>query len=280
MTNEYTVREVAGRKRLRIDILTLFPEMFAGPLDHSIIGRARARGLVQVEVHNLRHWATDRHQSADDYPYGGGSGMVMLPGPIFAAVESLFGLPPLSAERPLQPPWPVVLMSPQGVKLDHDLARSLAASERFAIICGHYEGVDERVRLHLATHEVSVGDFVVTGGELPAMLLTDAVVRLVPGVVGDETATATDSFANGLLEHPHYTRPADFRGWRVPEVLLRGDHKAIADWRRRESLRRTLERRPDCLRRARLNPQDKLWLLEMGAPYEIICQAAAGSDET
>ncbi len=250
---------------LRIDILTVFPEMFVGPLDHSVIGRARSRGLADVRVHNLRDWTTDRHRTTDDYAYGGGGGMVMLAGPIFEAVESLYQMPPISAAEPLRPPWPVVLMTPQGIRPDHTMIVELSRQDRLLIICGHYEGVDERVRLHLATHEISIGDFVVTGGELPAMVLCDAVIRLLPGVVGNATATETDSFATGLLEHPHYSRPADFRGWPVPEVLRSGNHRAIAAWRRREALRRTLERRPDWLAKAQLSPLEKAWLLELQA---------------
>ncbi len=220
--------------------------MFAGPLEHSIIGRARSRGLVDLRVHNLRDWTTDRHRSTDDDAYGGGGGMVMLPEPIFTAVESLYEIPPITAADRRQPPWPVILMTPQGVRPDHSLVKELSQQQRLLIICGHYEGVDERVRLNLATHEISIGDFVVTGGELPAMVLCDAIIRLLPGALGRETAVETDSFATGLLEHPHYTRPADFRGWQVPSVLRSGNHRAIAQWRRRESLRRTLERRLAC----------------------------------
>jgi len=201
---------------LRIDILTIFPDMFAGPFDHSMIRRARESGLVDIRVHDLRRWAGDRHHTTDDYAYGGGGGMVMKPEPLFEAVEDLLGIPPLSAGDPRRPPHPVVLMTPQGRRFDHALARELAAHDRLVILAGHYEGFDERVRLHLATHEVSVGDFVVTGGELPAMLVADAVTRLRPGVIGLATATETDSFATGPLEHPHYTRPADFRGLRPP----------------------------------------------------------------
>jgi len=247
---------------VRIDILTLFPEMFAGPLEHSMIGRARAAGVVRVDVHNIREWATDKHKTTDDYAYGGGGGMVMKAEPLFLAVEDLLGLPPLTADAPAVPPVPVVLTSPQGRPLDHALASDLAAHDRLVLIAGRYEGFDDRVREHLATHEVSVGDFVLTGGELPAMMIAEAVARLRPGVVGLESATECDSFADGLLEHPHYTRPADFRGWSVPEVLVSGDHGQVARWRRRRSLERTRERRPDLLADLDLTDEERAWLDE------------------
>jgi tRNA (guanine37-N1)-methyltransferase len=250
----------AGTVPMRIDIVTLFPAMFTGPFDTSIVGRARAAGLVDIQVHNLRDWATDRHRTTDDYAFGGGGGMVMKPEPLFRAVEALLGLPPRTAVAAPPLPCPVVLMTPQGERFDHGLARSLAAHDRLVILCGHYEGFDERVRDHLATHEVSLGDFVLTGGELPAMVVTDAVARLRPGVVGLETGTHTDSFAAGLLEHPHYTRPADFRGWSVPEVLVSGHHGAVDTWRHREALVRTARRRPDLLAGLDLTDQERRWL--------------------
>lgn len=289
----------ADRAALVIDVITIFPEMFVGPFDHSLIRRARDAGLVDIRVHDLRRWATDRHRTTDDYAYGGGGGMVMKPEPLFAAVEDLLGIPPISAagpsagapdpaeraadpdapaefhgvpatdptEPPAAPPalpCPVVLLTPQGRRFDHALARELAAGDRLVIIAGHYEGFDERIRQHLATHEVSVGDFVVTGGEIPAMLVVDAVARLRPGVVGLDTATATDSFADGLLEHPHYTRPAEFRGWSVPETLLSGHHAEVERWRRRESLRRTWERRPELLADRVLTREEKGWMEAWG----------------
>lgn len=234
---------------MRIDVLTVLPAMFVGPLDHSIIGRARRRGLLDLQVHDLRRWTHDRHRSTDDYAFGGGGGMVMKPEPLFEAVESLLEIPPRTPASQDPLPCPVVMMSPQGRRLDHAFAMELAGHPRLILLAGHYEGFDERVRLHLASHELSVGDFVLTGGELPAMLTIDAVVRLRPGVVGHETATVTDSFAQGLLEYPHYTRPADFRGWQVPEVLVSGHHAAVARWRAEESLARTAARRPDLLAR-------------------------------
>jgi tRNA (guanine37-N1)-methyltransferase len=258
---------------MRIDILTLFPEMFAGPFDHSIIGRAREAGIIHVVVHDLRDWTTDRHRTTDDYAYGGGGGMVMAAGPLFRAVESLLDITPLGAEQPARPPCPVVLTSPQGRRFDHGLARELAAHDRVVIVAGHYEGYDERVREHLATHEVSVGDFVLTGGELPAMMIAEAIARLQPGVVGHETATEFDSFAHGLLEHPHYTRPAEFRGWRVPDVLLSGHHGEVERWRRRQSLLRTYLRRPELLEDHELTDEERRWLEEVVADEDLVGSA-------
>jgi len=237
----------AAASPMRIDVLTVVPAMFVGPLDHSIIGRARRRGLLDLRIHDLRRWTHDRHRSTDDYAFGGGGGMVMKPEPLFEAVEDLLGIAPLTAESGEGPPCPVVLLTPQGRRLDHGFARELASHDRLLLLAGHYEGFDERVREHLATHELSVGDFVLTGGELPAMLTIDAVVRLRPGVVGHEAATGADSFAAGLLEHPHYTRPADFRGWKVPEVLVGGHHAQVAAWRAAQALAGTAARRPDLL---------------------------------
>jgi len=253
----------APLRPLVIDILTLFPEMFAGPFDHSMIARAREAGLVELHVHNLRDWAEDRHRTTDDYAYGGGGGMVMKPEPVFAAVESILGLDPVLPGGP-PPPQPVVLMSPQGRPFDHAAASALASSDRLLLLCGHYEGFDERIRDHLVTDEISLGDFVLTGGELPAMVVADAVARLRPGVLGLETATASDSFATGLLEHPHYTRPADFRGWGVPDILRSGDHGAVDRWRREQSLARTLQRRPDLLAEIALDDADRSFLDGLG----------------
>jgi len=242
---------------MRIDVLTLFPEMFAGPLDASIIGRARERGLVEVRVVNIRDFSAERHAIVDDYPYGGGGGMVMKPQPIFAAVEAM--------RHDAQCRERVVLMTPQGRRLDQAKVAALAAYQHLILVCGHYEGVDERVRAHLVDEEISIGDYVLTGGELPAMVVIDAVARLVPGALGDEQGAAIDSFASGLLEHPHYTRPPDFRGWAVPPVLLSGDHEAIRRWRRKQTLVRTLERRPDLLAQASLTPEDRDLLEEIEA---------------
>jgi len=251
---------------MRIDVLTLFPGMFAGPLDDSIVGRARERRLVEIRLLNIRDYSTERQHIVDDYPYGGGGGMVMKPEPVFAAVAAA-RCAGECRER-------VVLMSPQGRRLDQAAVAALVAYEHLIIVCGHYEGVDERVREHLVDEEISIGDYVVTGGELPAMVVMDAVVRMLPGALGAEHGAASDSFAGGLLEHPHYTRPAGFRGWKVPEVLLSGNHEAIRRWRREMSLRRTHARRPDLLESAELSAEDRE-LLEMiegewhlGAPSE------------
>jgi tRNA (guanine37-N1)-methyltransferase len=247
---------------MHFDILTLFPAMFAGPLDESIIKRARQRGLISVDIHNIRDFATDRHHTTDDYPFGGGRGMVMKPEPIFAAVEAVLAThAPRPADWPenevfLPPETAVVLLTPQGRLLTQAITKELSLKQRLVLICGRYEGVDERVRLHLPTHEVSIGDYVLTGGELPAMVLLDCVTRLVPGVLPSETPVEESHFA-GLLEYPHYTRPADFRGWGVPEVLLSGHHAAVARWRRCQSLLRTLLRRPELLQSAELSREDQ-----------------------
>lgn len=237
---------------MRFDIFTLFPEMFRSPLDESIIARARARGLVSIEMWNPRDVTTDRHHVVDDYPYGGGAGMVMKPDPIFTAVERVYE------------GGPIILMSPQGRVFDQSIARELSQEPRVTLICGHYEGVDERVREHLCTDELSLGDFVLTGGELAAMVIVDAVTRLLPGVLA-AGSTEEESHTAGLLEYPHYTRPPEFRGWTVPEMLLSGNHAAIAKWRRKESLRRTRARRPDLLAKLELNKTDLRLLAEIKA---------------
>jgi tRNA (guanine37-N1)-methyltransferase len=243
---------------MRFDVFTLFPEVFDPYLQASILNRARQRGLVEVHLHNIRDWATDRHHITDDEPYGGGGGMVMKPEPIFAAVEDILGAPPVC---------PLILLTPQGRIFNHSVALELAGmqpavdQQRLALLCGRYEGIDERVRQHLVSDEISIGDYVLSGGELPALVLIDAITRLIPGALGDPDGASDDSHASGLIEYPHYTRPPDFRGWRVPEVLLSGDHARIAGWRREQSLRRTWERRPDLLAAASLTPAD-LALLE------------------
>ncbi len=229
---------------MRFDIFTLFPEVITPYLSVSILQRARERGLVTYRVHNIRDWATDKHHVTDDEPYGGGGGMVMKAGPIFNAVESVLGAPPAC---------PLVLLTPQGRVFTQQVARELAQLPHLALLAGRYEGLDERVRQHLVTDEISVGDYVLTGGELPALIVVDAVTRLLPGALGDADAPLKDSHAEGLLEYPHYTRPAVFRGWQVPEVLRSGDHGAIERWRREQSLRRTWARRPDLLQRADLS---------------------------
>ncbi len=220
---------------MRIDVVTIFPDMIRAVLGFSIVKRAREANAVDIQVHDLRDWAPGVHRSTDDTPYGGGAGMVMRPGPIFDCVESL----------PRVPETRVALMTPQGQTFTQEKARALALCPHLVLICGHYEGFDERVREHLVTEEISVGDYVLTGGELPALLVIDAVTRLQPGVLGNADSAEDDTFSEGLLEYPHYTRPPEYRGWRVPDVLLSGHHAEIAKWRRKERFRRTQSRRPD-----------------------------------
>ena len=222
-------------RAVRIDVFTIFPEMVEAPLRESLLGKAVAAGVLEVEVHDLRRWATDRHRSVDDEAFGGGPGMVMKPAPIFEAVESL------GAER-----GRVLLLSPAGRRLEQFLVRELAAEQHLTLLCGRYEGVDERVTDGLPAEEVSIGDYVLSGGELPALVLIEAVARLVPGVIANEESHARDSFSKeGLLDHPHYTRPREFRGMRVPDVLVSGDHAAIEAWRRQAALAKTRRNRPD-----------------------------------
>ncbi|MFA4836145.1 MAG: tRNA (guanosine(37)-N1)-methyltransferase TrmD [Dehalococcoidia bacterium] len=232
---------------MRIDILTLFPDMFSGPFDESIIKRAIENKLVEIVFHNLRDHGLGRHKTVDDYPHGGGAGMVLMPDPLFAAVEAIKG----SDE------FPVILLTPQGRLFNQKVAQELATHPRFLLICGHYEGVDERVREHLATDEISIGDYVLTGGELAAMVVVDAVARQIPGVLGSAESSKDDSHSSGFLEYPQYTRPRMFRGWEVPEVLLSGNHAGIARWRREQSVLRTLARRPDLLEKADLTPEER-----------------------
>ena len=217
---------------MHFDIFTLFPGMFEGPLRESILKRAQERELLSVALHNIRDATTDRHHVVDDYPYGGGAGMVMKPEPIFAAVEAVYQ------------GGPIILLTPAGRLFTQEIAQELAREPRVTLLCGHYEGVDERVREHLVTDELSIGDYVLTGGELAAMVVVDAVSRLMPGVLANES-TQEESHSSGLLEYPQYTRPPEFRGWRVPDILLSGHHEQIARWRRKQSLRLTRERRPD-----------------------------------
>jgi tRNA (guanine37-N1)-methyltransferase len=241
---------------MHVDILTLFPAMFRGPLEESILKRAQESGCLSIALHDIRDYATGKHRVTDDAPYGGGGGMVMKPEPIFAAVEAVL---------PDGMDVPIILLSPQGRLFSQAVAFELARcqQQRLLLICGRYEGVDERVRQYLVTDEISIGDYVLTGGELAAMVVVDAVTRLLPGVLGDPGATLEDSHACGLLEGPHYTRPAVFRGWRVPEVLCSGNHALISRWRREQALLRTLERRPDLLERVDLSPQDAAFLAQL-----------------
>ncbi len=279
---------------MNIDVLTLFPEMFEGVFGASILGKARQKGLVSLSTLNFRDYANNKHNTVDDYPFGGGGGMVLKPGPIFAAVEELMerhypgtvgvngvdglmdepekqpeeaplGKPGLSLEDlPNAAPRPrVILMCPQGEPFTQRKAEELSREEHLIFICGHYEGYDERIREHLVTDELSIGDYVLTGGELPAMVVIDSVVRLLPGVLGNQLSAVTDSFSTGLLEYPHYTRPAKFRDWDVPEVLLSGHHENIEMWRRRQSLERTWRRRPELLRDVELSKKDQQFLNQL-----------------
>jgi tRNA (guanine37-N1)-methyltransferase len=232
---------------MRFDVFTIFPEVFTPYLQSSILKRASESGLVEYHIHNIRSWTTDKHHTTDDEPYGGGGGMVMKAEPIFAAAEDILGDPPNC---------PLILMTPQGRLFTQEIARELAEQPRLALLSGRYEGIDERVREHLVTDEISIGDYVLTGGELPALVLIDSITRLIPGVLGDSDASIKDSHASGLLEHPHYTRPADFRGWTVPDVLRSGNHALIENWRWEQSLRRTWERRPDLLEKTDLTEAD------------------------
>ncbi|HUS82145.1 MAG TPA: tRNA (guanosine(37)-N1)-methyltransferase TrmD [Dehalococcoidia bacterium] len=245
---------------MRIDVLTLFPEMFSGPLQASILGRAIESGIVEVVLHNIRDYAEDKHHVVDDYVFGGGPGMVMKPEPLFAAVEVVSGLDAAKGH--------VVLLTPQGRLLTQQIGEELSRRERLILVCGHYEGVDERVREHLVDDEISIGDYVLSGGELPAMVLIDVIVRRLPGVLGSDESLAEESHAEGLLEYPQYTRPAEFRGWEVPEVLLSGHHAQIAAWRRQQSMLRTARRRPDLL--------DKIEMTE--AERRLVDEALAAKD--
>jgi tRNA (guanine37-N1)-methyltransferase len=239
---------------MHFDIFTLFPQVFEPYLSSSILSRAQENALIKVALHNIRDWTHDRHHVTDDTPYGGGGGMVMKAPPIFEAVESVLGTPPCC---------PVILMTPQGRPLMAAVAQELAELPRMAILCGRYEGVDERVREHLVTDQISVGDYVLTGGELPALIVIDAVTRFIPGALGDPTGAMDDSFASGLLEYPHYTRPEEYRGWRVPDVLISGNHAEINRWRRKQSLIRTFLRRPELLEKIELSMEDRKVLDEL-----------------
>ncbi len=239
---------------MRIDVFTIFPAMVDGFAEQSLLGKARRAGLLDVRVHDLRSAATHPHRSVDDAPFGGGAGMVLAPEPLFGAVEAV------------DPPRPLLLLGPGGRRFDHAWARELATLDGFSLLCGRYEGVDERVRAHLVDGELSVGDYVLAGGEVAAMVVLEAVGRLVPGVMGNEVSAQDESFADGLLEYPQYTRPADFRGWPVPDVLRSGDHGRVARWRRAQALRRTLDQRPDLIRaRGGLTADEQALLEEMDA---------------
>lgn len=240
---------------MKIDVLTLFPRMFEGPLTESIIGKAIDKQLLDVTVMNFRDFSENKHRNVDDYPYGGGAGMLLTAQPIFGALDTIQAENPKTKKR-------VILLDPAGVPFTQSVAEELAEEEHLVFICGHYEGYDERIR-SLVTDEISLGDYVLTGGELGAMVMIDATVRLLPEVLGNEESAKTDSHSTGLLEHPQYTRPADYRGMKVPDVLLSGNHKKIAEWQEKESLRRTYLRRPDMLEQLELTAEQKNWLDEI-----------------
>lgn len=246
---------------MQIDILTLFPEMFSGVFGQSILQKAAEKSAVSYNVVNFRDFADNKHSTVDDYPYGGGAGMVLKPQPIFDAVTAL-------KEKAKSKQPRVILLCPQGGRYEQKKAEELAKEEHLIFICGHYEGYDERIREHIVTDEISIGDYVLTGGELGAMVVVDSVVRLLPEVLGNQESHMKDSFSTGLLEHPHYTRPADFRGMKVPDVLLSGNHKLIEEWRNKEALRRTLLRRPDLFDKIDLTPDQVKWLKEVKKDYE------------
>jgi tRNA (guanine37-N1)-methyltransferase len=245
---------------MQFEVFSVLPQVFSPYLESSILMRARERGLLRVRIHNIRDFAHDKHHTTDDVPYGGGGGMVMKPEPVFEAVESI-----LDWHQPAPPPCPIILLTPQGRVFTQATAKEWSQQQKIALICGRYEGLDERVR-RLATDEISIGDYVLTGGELPALILIDAVARLLPGVLGDPEGAIDDSHAEGLLEYPQYTRPPEFRGERVPDILTSGDHARIEKWRRQQSLLRTLERRPDMIRRARLSAEDETFLKDLRPP--------------
>ncbi|KML43820.1 MULTISPECIES: tRNA (guanosine(37)-N1)-methyltransferase TrmD [Cytobacillus] len=240
---------------MNIDVLTLFPEMFEGVFGHSILKKAAENEAVTYNVVNFREYADNKHKTVDDYPYGGGAGMVLKPQPIFDAVEDLRSKSGASPR--------VILLCPQGERYTQRKAEELAEADHLIFVCGHYEGYDERIREHVVTDEISIGDFVLTGGELGAMVVIDSVVRLLPGVLGNQESHMKDSFSTGFLEHPHYTRPADFRGIKVPDVLMSGNHRLVEEWRAKESLRRTYLRRPDLLEDAELTTEQQKWLNEI-----------------
>ena len=261
---------------MRIDILTLFPDMFSGPFGAGIFQRAVSNKLIRVNIYNIRDYTHDKHHVVDDYPYGGGAGMVLKPEPIFEAVEKV-----KKEAQPKEGEPSIVLLTPQGRLFSQAVAHKLSGLKHIILICGHYEGVDERVRQHLVTDEISIGDYVLSGGELAAMVVVDAVVRLLPGVLGSEDSLEDESHTNGLLEHPQYTRPAEYRGWSVPEVLLSGNHAQIAKRRRQQAIARTLERRPELLKGANLTSEERRLVRELAenpasSPPSIETKAAPG----
>ncbi len=240
---------------MRVDIITLFPSMFKNPFDESMIKRAKEKGILKIKLHDLRQFTHDKHRTVDDAPYGGGAGMVMKPRPLFEAVEKI--------KEEIDSSSRVILLSPQGRPLNQEKVKELAKERVLIFICGHYEGVDERVREHLVDEEISLGDYVLTGGELAAMVVVDAVARMLPGVLGSEDSAREDSFYKGLLDYPQYTRPSDFRGWKVPSVLLSGNHQKVKEWRRKKMLEATLRKRPDLLETLKLNRENERLLEEI-----------------
>ena len=240
---------------MRIDILCLFPEMLLSPLNQSMVKRASERGLVHIAIHNIRDYTHDKHHTVDDYPYGGGPGMMLRPEPVFEAAETIRQQLGISE-------MPTVLLTPQGRLFSQSVAQELALYPHLMLICGHYEGLDERVCDHLITDEISIGDYVLSGGELPALVVADAIVRLIPGVLGSQDSARSDSHSNGLLKYPQYTRPQVYRGWSVPPVLLSGNHGEVAQWRRCQAILRTAKRRPDLLKKANLCDEETKWMLE------------------
>jgi tRNA (guanine37-N1)-methyltransferase len=253
---------------MQFEVFTLLPEVFPPYLESSILKRAAQKGLIDVRVHNIRDYTRDKHHTTDDTPYGGGGGMVMKPEPVFEAIETVLGL---GSHLPQPAPVstiPIILLTPQGRVFDQRIAEELSGHERIALLCGRYEGVDERIREHLVTDEISIGDYVLTGGELPALMMIDAVSRLLPGVLGDPTGAEDDSHSMGLLEYPHYTKPSEYRGWKVPDILLSGDHAKIDQWRREQALLRTKNKRPDMLDKAELSDKDKKFIQGLRSKVE------------
>lgn len=251
---------------MKFDVFSLLPQVFQTYLHSSILNKAVEHGLIETRIHDIRDYAADKHHITDEPPYGGGGGMVMKPGPVFDAIEDVLGKPP---------DCPVILLTPQGRLFSQHDAQEMAKLPHIAMICGRYEGFDERIREHLVTDEISIGDFVLTGGELPALILIDAISRNINGVLGDPDGAFDDSHAASLLEYPHYTRPPEFRGWSVPEILLSGNHALIAEWRREQSLKRTFERRPDLLKKADLSASDRKKLTEMGWAEDHSAESAS-----
>jgi tRNA (guanine37-N1)-methyltransferase len=245
---------------MQFEVFTLLPEVFPSYLDTSILKRARDRGLIRVNVHNIRDYTHDKHHTTDDTPYGGGGGMVMKPEPVFEAIETVLGIaaPPSTPEPASN--IPIILLTPQGRVFNQSIAKELSQHKKIALLCGRYEGIDERIRENLVTDEISIGDYVLTGGEIPALIVIDAISRLLPDVLGDPTGAEDDSHAMGLLEYPHYTRPPEFRGSKVPDVLTSGDHAKIDKWRREQALERTFRKRPDMLEKAELTKEDLKFL--------------------